>query len=129
MTDAPARAVILLCEDDDLVAHVIRRTLRNGGFDVQHVEHGEAALDALSSAAGSFAAVLLDYTLPGDLSGLDTLERMRAQGHTMPVVLSSGHEAESLPRRAHELATDFLQKPFRGAELLDVVRRALARND
>jgi DNA-binding response OmpR family regulator len=60
----PARAAhdearwILLVEDDDLVASVLKHRLEREGFRVLHFEDGLAALDALETAPAIGLAIL-----------------------------------------------------------------------
>ena len=84
----------------------------------------DTAWKALEGA--TLRAVYLDLSLP-DLPGAEVLSRLRATAPTLPVVLSSGFDARGINNATLASATVFLQKPFRGGELLDAMRKALGR--
>lgn len=70
--------------------------------------------------------VLLDLTMPG-LDGLETLAELRARDTNLPVVLMSGYtEKDVRTRAAEDPALDFLQKPFHGRRLCEVLQALLA---
>ncbi len=116
---------VLLAEDDASISDPLARALRREGYDVEVREDGPKALDAASS--GSADLVVLDLGLPG-LDGLEVCRRLRADGHSVPVLI--------LTARADEVDTvvgldagadDYVTKPFRLAELLARVRALLRR--
>lgn len=105
----PARARLLVVDDDPAVRAVFSLSLRGAGFDVVTAADGLAALDLLGRE--SFAAVLLDYRMPR-LDGMEVLRRLQDAGSDVPVILISGSlderdEAEALGLGAAAL----LQKP------------------
>ncbi len=76
---------ILLVEDDKLLADAIGRALVQSAYAVDVVGTGEAADAALSQHAYDLA--ILDIGLPGPLSGLDVLQRLRARRSRVPVLM------------------------------------------
>ncbi|MDQ1720797.1 MAG: hypothetical protein QOI26_531, partial [Pseudonocardiales bacterium] len=62
-TDAPARGLILVIEDEPAIAELIRLNLAGAGFGVRVERDGEAGLAAVSRFTP--AAVILDVGLPG----------------------------------------------------------------
>ncbi|MDE2368187.1 MAG: sigma-54-dependent Fis family transcriptional regulator [Burkholderiales bacterium] len=95
---------------------------------------------ALALAAGSaeealalaqrqrFDLFIVDITLPG-MSGLELLRRLREQGHPGEVVLISAYaDLEVAIEALRAGAGDLLLKPFRVAQLLGAVTRALERS-
>jgi FixJ family two-component response regulator len=72
--------------------------------------------------------VLVDLQMPG-LSGLDLQEALAKAGHRMPVIFLSGHGDIPITVQAMRRgAEDFLTKRAPKKELLDAVKRALARD-
>lgn len=112
---------LLLAEDNPINAMLARTLLRREGAEVEHVETGEAALEAL--AAGVFDLVLMDVRMPG-LGGLEATRALRSRGIATPVVALTANAFED-DRRACLAAgmDDFLVKPLS----LDALRGALAR--
>ena len=115
---------ILIAEDDQVLADGLLRTLRKGGYAVDHVASGSEADAAL--ADHEFDLVILDLGLP-KLSGLEVLRKLRGRGSSLPVLILTA--ADSVEQRVKGLdlgADDFMAKPFALAELEARVR-ALTR--
>lgn len=91
----PARALSLLCAEDNPYGRVVMNTiLTQLGHKVDFVESGEAAV--ASAARGGYDAVLMDVTLSG-LDGLEATRRIRAlpgkAGQVMVIGISGRGEA------------------------------------
>ena len=115
---------ILIVEDDASLGAGIARILAAEGHAADVVNNGEHAV--LAAAQESFDLVILDVGLPG-LDGFEVLRRMRAQGHSVPVLILTARDA--VDDRVHGLdlgADDYLAKPFAMPELV-ARARALAR--
>ena len=101
-------AKLLLVEDDPAIADVYAFPLRLAGYEVEIAPDGEAALLALE--LNPPAMMLLDIRLP-KLDGLQVLERLRAAGNALPVVVLSNHMDGDTIRRAYALgALEYLIK-------------------
>jgi two-component system, chemotaxis family, CheB/CheR fusion protein len=115
--------VIYVVDDDSDVRQAIRSTLEHDGRLVEDFEDGESFLDAYRP--GRNACLLIDANLPG-ISGLDLLRRLNKAGSQLPAVMITGQSdvpmAVAVMRAG---ASDFLEKPLRGVELLAGVARAL----
>lgn len=101
---------ILLVEDDETLAAVYKQRLELEGFNVEHVNNGEDALQA--AVRFSPELILLDVMMP-KLNGFDVLDILRNTPSTqnihiiMLTALSQPKDAE----RAKELgADDFMVK-------------------
>lgn len=87
-----------------------------------------ASAEALLAAGppGSLACLLVDVRMPGGMDGIALLRELRRRGHPAPVLVMTGHGDIPLAVRAmREGASDFLEKPFDDAALLDAVEGAL----
>jgi two-component system, cell cycle response regulator len=118
---------ILLVEDDDLTASVIKHYLKREGFKVIHAKEGPAALDA--AAEGPVSLITLDVKIPG-LDGFELLERFRKipSLHQVPIVmLTSSGKQEDIVRGFQLGADDYILKPFSPRELLARVHRLLQK--
>jgi two-component system response regulator DctR len=70
--------------------------------------------------------LVLDVRMPG-MSGLELQALLKERGAGIPIVFLSGHGDIPMALRAVKSgALDFLEKPFRGQALIDVVHAALA---
>jgi two-component system, OmpR family, response regulator len=117
---------ILLAEDDQVLADGLLRSLRGGGYAVDHVASGSDADTALTSH--EFDLLILDLGLP-KMSGLEVLKRLRARGSALPVLILTA--ADSVEQRVRGLdlgADDFMAKPFDLAELEARVRALVRRS-
>jgi DNA-binding response OmpR family regulator len=117
-----AGARVLLVDDDPDICEFLSILLATEGLESVSARTAEGAL----AAVGGAAAVLLDVAMPG-VDGLELCRRMRAGGFTGPIVIVSARPSPDLPRRAAEAGADgFVRKPFQNAELVGLLRRALA---
>ena len=97
--------------------------MRTEGFEVVCVADGEAGQAEVETR--EFASVVCDVWLPGK-SGLDVLNWMRGERPELPVILMTAHGTAELAIRAMQQgAFDYLVKPFRFEQLLEVVERAV----
>ena len=120
-----SRRSILLVDDDQNLAAVLRVFLEMDGFEVSVVANGAIALRMLAKTR--FDLVISDVRMPG-VDGFALLERLREPGlHApRPVILIS---ADALP--SDNLANGFdayLHKPFSTVELREAIDRALSRS-
>jgi len=121
------RCDILVVEDEPVVSDAIRMVLRDAGFEVLTVPDAETAL--AHPCLDACRLFICDVMLPG-LSGLDALRAVRARRAGLPIVMTTGYatpEQEEIALAAG--ANAFLPTPFDDAELLTLVRRALAQAD
>ena len=115
---------VLVCEDDEPMRYALARALSKDGYDVDEVDAGEAALEAVRR--GNFAVVILDWELP-DLPGIDVCKAIRAIS-TVPVIMLTARDSEIDRVLGLELgADDYLTKPFSMAELRSRIRAVLRR--
>jgi two-component system, OmpR family, response regulator MprA len=120
----PSEGRVLVVEDDEEIADVLRRSLRNEGYEVRAVGDGVAALDA---AAGFFPdLVVLDLGLPG-MDGIEVCRRLRADGDVPILILTARSETGDRVGGLDSGADDYLVKPFERAELLARIRALLRR--
>jgi two-component system, OmpR family, response regulator len=116
---------VLVCEDEELMAELVRQALDEEGHEVDVVASGERAIDA--AARSAYDLVLLDVMLPG-LDGFATCRRLRERGIGVPVLMLTARDAvDDRVRGLDSGADDYLGKPFSLAELLARVRALLRR--
>ncbi len=116
---------LLLVEDDRLLGDGLAAGLRLGGYAVDWVRDGEAAIAALGT--GSFAAMVLDLGLP-KRDGLSVLQWLRGRQDAMPVlILSARDQIEDRVRGLDAGADDYVLKPFDLDEIAARLRALLRR--
>ncbi len=110
---------ILLLEDDADVRGLLAEALADSGAFAVHAAATITEAQALVAEHGaSFAAAVLDVSLP-DGDGRQFCAKLRRQGFHWPVILLSGLGSEDdIVRGLEAGADDHLAKPFSIAELL-----------
>ncbi len=120
------RRHVLVVEDEQDIADLIKHTLERGGdIDVELAASGDAALKASSEQPPDL--VVLDLNLPV-LSGLEVCRilRQRTATATVPIIMLTARTSEG--DRVMGLdsgADDYVTKPFSVRELAARVRAAL----
>jgi two-component system nitrogen regulation response regulator NtrX len=114
---------ILIVDDEAGIRDSLSSILTEEGYAVESVGSGEECLSRL--AKQHVDLVLLDVWLP-KMDGIETLERMRRDGHFPMVVMISGHGNIETAVRATKLgAFDFVEKPLSLEKTTQSVKRAL----
>jgi DNA-binding NtrC family response regulator len=113
---------VLVVDDDADVRGLLVSVLSRNGSSVEEASSGAAAMTALSG--GEFDVALVDIQLP-DASGLDVLRSARAADIDAELIVLTGHADVETAVEAMRLgAYDFIGKPWKNAELLEVVAKA-----
>jgi two-component system, NtrC family, nitrogen regulation response regulator NtrX len=114
---------ILIVDDEAGIRDSLSSILTEEGYAVESVGSGEECLARLGKQP--IDLVLLDVWLP-KMDGIETLERMRRDGHFPMVVMISGHGNIETAVRATKLgAFDFVEKPLSLEKTTQSVKRAL----
>jgi signal transduction histidine kinase len=111
-------AHVLLAEDDPSSARVLRVLLEQAGYRLTVAPDGREALRRLEEE-GAPDILLLDWMLPG-VSGLELCHyaRQRWDALRLPILMVTARtDPESVYAAFDAGASDYVQKPFRGAEL------------
>ena len=113
-----------MVEDDADIADVLRRSLRNEGYEVRTSADGIEALDM--AAAFIPDLIVLDLGLPR-LDGVEVCRRLRDDGDVPILMLTARAELEDRVAGLDSGADDYLVKPFERQELLARIRALLRR--
>src|ERR1700739_1584741 len=124
MADNPvSRGEIFVVDDDPAVRETLTVVLSSGGYDVICFPDGAARLEVARERTP--AAVLLDVHIPGK-SGLDILKELHGEDYPAPIFMISGHGDITMAVSAIKNgALDFIEKPFRGTELVVRLEEAI----
>lgn len=119
---------ILIIEDDPQVVEVVSLSLRIRWPEAEVLDThlGEKGLEILEQE--SPAVVILDLGLP-DMSGYDTLKRIRLFSDVPLVILTSRDEESDIVKGLELGADDYITKPFRQMELISRVKAVMRRKD
>jgi two-component system OmpR family response regulator len=115
---------LLVAEDDQRLARIIKRGLEGEGHVVDVVHDGDAAV--ASGVDADYDILVLDVMMPG-LDGFEVVRRLRDRRVDTPVLmLTARGETEDRVRGLDSGADDYLVKPF-AFEELSARLRALGR--
>ena len=121
---APARARVLLADDDPDVMRIVDSQMRAAGYDTTVVFDGHAALAAAAERAPHL--MVIDLMMP-KLTGFDVLRQLPGLGGQRPrtLVLSARGREEDVTRAFELGADDYMTKPFSPQELMARAARLL----
>jgi len=118
---------ILLVEDDQDIATLLRLNLQDEGYQIVHEADGNQALVQLEKQV--WDAVILDLMLPG-VDGLEICRRIRQMTRYLPVIIISARTSETHRVLGLEMgADDYLPKPFSVLELIARVKALFRRQE
>jgi len=115
---------VLIVEDDQEIAGVLRRTLRQEGHEVRTAADGEEGLTAAAEFLPDL--VILDLGLP-KLDGVEVLKRLRRDDDVPVLILTARSELNDRVSGLDTGADDYLVKPFERQELLARLRALMRR--
>ncbi len=116
---------ILIVEDDEEMLALMERFLRRRGYQTATALEAETAIATLHDHLPSL--VIVDYMLPGPMSGLELLDLLQERYPEIPTLFISAFGSPDLCRTARNGgATDCLIKPFNMATLVERVEALLA---
>ena len=103
---------ILVVDDSKAMRMMVRRTLRQAGYecDVAEAENGARGLEAV--AAENPDLVLSDWNMP-EMSGIEFLNNLNSQGVMVPFGFVTSESTDDMRRKAASAGALFLiAKPF-----------------
>jgi FixJ family two-component response regulator len=120
------KPIVYIVDDDASLRDALGRLFRSVGLQVRLFGSGPELLrNKLAEAA---SCLVLDIRLPG-VSGLDFQSELAKANIHIPIIFMTGHGDIPMSVRAMKAgAIDFLTKPFRDQDMLDVVALALNRD-
>lgn len=117
---------ILLIEDDEAIAEVVKSGLEESYYTVDIADDGMVGLKMAEEEV--YSLLILDVMLPS-LDGFEICRTIRKQRNNVPILMLTA--LDSIPSRVQGLeigADDYLPKPFEFSELLARVRALLRRD-
>lgn len=117
---------VLIVEDDQRIASLVARGLRESSYAVDVSSDGEDGL--YRAQTNDYDVIILDVNLPKK-DGFEVCRTLRSDGHREPILMLTARDA--LDDRVSGLdfgADDYLTKPFEFRELLARLRALLRRH-
>ena len=116
-------STVFVVDDDVAMRDALAQLLDAAGLPVETHAGGSAFLGAYGENRPG--CLLLDMAMPG-MNGLEVQAVLKARGFAIPILFLTGHGDIPMAVQAVQAgAVDFLEKPIKGAILLERVQRAL----
>ena len=116
---------ILVVDDEDIVAELIKGVLAEEGAEVLGASNGYEAIDIFEKFHGSIDLVILDMIMPG-MNGDEVLKVLREIRDDIRIIISSGFMSEDQREKLKEFRVDgFLDKPYNDRDVIKAVSRTL----
>ncbi len=123
---------ILLVEDEAAISDVQCRVLTHPPCNhrVETANNGQAAMDLFDG--NDFDLVSLDYSLPGNINGMDVYHHIRQKNNTVPILFISGNIEflESIKElKRQDRFISHLSKPCMNKDYIKWINRLLRKTD
>ena len=116
---------VLLVDDEEIIRDITSQMLQEKGCQIVTFPDGQKAVEYYREHYREVDVVMLDMIMP-KMDGLETYRLMKNINPCIKALLSSGY---SMEEQAQELLNDgvngYLQKPYRLADLIDQIGKAL----
>ena len=115
---------VLLVDDDKEFRRAMKKMFEKSGYTITIACDGQEALDALSDEG--FDLIISDLRMP-NLDGLEMMGELRRRGLDVPIIfLTAFGEVESYMDLMNLGAFEYVNKPVKSKEILDIAGRAIA---
>ena len=120
--------ILLLVEDESLIAVALEDELTSAGYDVVVAYDGALAIEALRSKASRFKAVITDIRLGAGPDGWAVAHAAREKYSTISVVYISGDSAMNWAANGVPESV-MIPKPFAPAQLVTAISMLITQAD
>ena len=118
---------LLLVEDEEVLAHNLRKILESKGYAVELITNGIDALRYIEENYSLLDLIILDVMIPG-MTGIAVCKRARKQHISVPILILTARGTTRDKISGLDFgADDYLPKPFAVGELLARIRALLRR--
>jgi DNA-binding NtrC family response regulator len=108
---------ILAVEDNPSTRLLVQKKLQKAGYEVRTAGDGVEAVGILSEYF--FDVILTDLIMPGNVDGMDVLEKAKERHKRTEVILLTAHATvESAVKAMKKGAADYIEKPINFDELI-----------
>jgi DNA-binding NtrC family response regulator len=118
---------ILIIDDDPHFLRVLQRILASEKFSVTATSNSCEGLELLRSS--TFNLAICDLRMP-ECDGLNVLQSIRSKGSEVPIIILTAYgEVDTYLDAMNAGATEYLNKPIKSDELVQVVRNCLRKGN
>lgn len=116
---------ILVVEDEPAILNITKGILIRKGYRVLPALGVEEALLVSEQHPGQIDLLLADVVMPG-MNGLELAGKLAELQPQMKQLFMSGHTSETIRRHGVSVSSNFIHKPFAGADLESKIRQILS---
>ncbi len=117
-----AKETILFIEDSLAMRTLLDHFLRHEGYGFKALSDIPEAQELIKTSLVLFDIIILDLHLPSG-SGLTLLKQIRDLSRSVPVIVLSAFDDETIKQKALQFgANRYIKKPFSPHELLTIIR-------
>lgn len=114
---------ILIIDDEPAVLIYLKNILTGFGYDVRTASDSQSGCDEAKNH--DIKLIISDLVMPGKISDMDLIRKLRALRPDCPVIVLSGYPTTDRLKETCDIGVEFLTKPFEIPFLAAVVKRLL----
>ena len=120
---APAKAVVLVVEDETLIRMNAVEMIQDAGFEAIEAADADEAI-AILEARSDIRVVFTDIDMPGSMNGIRLAQAVRGRWPPIKIIATSGH----FKLQEGDLPDDgrFLAKPYNSSQITSTIRELIA---
>mgnify|MGYP001548092203 CR=1 FL=1 len=117
---------ILIVEDEELISLTLRLMLESYDYHVlSTVNNGDVVIQKVIEEEPDI--ILMDIELMGEKNGIEAAEEVQEVSDT-PIIFVTAHPKCHVSQRTAIKEYGYIEKPFNGQELLDLIESRLKKN-
>lgn len=126
--EPPANSInILLCEDNELNQSLAKSVIKSFGYHLDIANNGEEGVEMFKK--NKYDLILMDLQMPV-MDGYEATKCIRKKYRSqVPIIAMTAHSLVGEQQKCYEEGMDgYVPKPFKQAELLSTIKKALEKN-
>lgn len=112
---------IIIVEDNEINQYFLKTILKSTNINITMCYESR---DFFEKFDDTYDLILLDIMIPGELSGIDILRKIRETNKEIPIIMQSAY-TEKYKECKENGADDFISKPITYTSLLDHLKKFL----
>ncbi len=116
---------VVLVDDDELVADMVYRVLRDQGYQVQSFNCPLAALEEFENSGEQWDLLITDHRMP-NMTGVELIQKIHQKRKNLPVILHTGYR-DAVTTQETSSGWVTLEKPVEQRQLLSTISKLLAK--
>ena len=115
---------ILAIDDSETMLNMVRQTLEMGGYQVVTAKDGKEGVTQFSATSPDL--IITDINMPV-MDGITFINEIRKLNKDVPIITLTTESEDQMKQKGFEAgANGWIEKPFRPAQFLDIVKQVMA---